>query len=118
MDSTLALFVTGLLLIGTLIWRTHQQSQLERQKWGVGDALDEFREVIELVEKFAPAVDQLVKINELKPEERRDEVIRQVREILPAVDIDLVIKAVEWWVATQKPQLKADVWHWSAVVGE
>jgi polyhydroxyalkanoate synthesis regulator phasin len=64
--------------------------------------LVEFRQAISLVEKFAPAVDQLVKIGELQPEQRRAAVIDMVKEILPNADVELIKWVIESWVSAEK----------------
>ncbi len=104
MDSTLALFLTGLCILAVIIWRI--RAETTGRRWTFSSALNEFDDVVELVRKFAPAADQLVKINELSKTDRRDYVVDMVKEILPNVSPELVILIVEWWVATEQPELK------------
>jgi hypothetical protein len=101
MDSTLVLLLVGLLAVGAYIWRVKLIAN-ENKSWTADEALVEFRQAISLVEKFAPAADQLVKIGQLQPEQRKAHVIELVESILPGVDPGLVGTIVEWWVATEK----------------
>lgn len=55
-----------------------------------------------LVEEFAPAADQLVKIGQLKPEDRRDYVLNLVLQYVDDIDPEAVIGLIESWVAQQK----------------
>lgn len=108
MDSTLAYFIIGLLAIGVAVWRVKVMNAVDTTHYDFSDAFDDYRRAVELVEKFAPAVDQLVKIKELEPEQRRAEVIEKVTELLPNIDPDTVRFLVEWWVATQKHAVAGD----------
>jgi hypothetical protein len=66
------------------------------------DALETFDDAARLVHYYAPAADQLVKIKELKPEERRNYVLRMVFSHLKDIDTQQVIGIIEAWVAEQK----------------
>jgi polyhydroxyalkanoate synthesis regulator phasin len=101
MDSTLVFLLVGLLAVGAYIWRV-KLIAAENRTWSADDALVEFRQAISLVEKFAPAVDQLVKIGELQPEQRRAAVIDMVKEILPNADVELIKWVIESWVSAEK----------------
>lgn len=65
-------------------------------------AIDSFRDAVALVDRYAPAADQLVAIGELQPEQRRAYVIEMVKSYLPDVDIEQVKGIVEAWVAKAK----------------
>ena len=101
MDNTIALIITCIVIVGIVAWRAIADNK-QGQRWRFDRTLDEFDNVVELVRKFAPAADQLVKLGELTAAERRAHVVEMVKEILPNVDPQLVIQIVEWWVATQK----------------
>lgn len=101
MDNTIALIITCVVIVGIVAWRAIAEAKQGR-RWNFDRTLDEFDNVVELVRKFAPAADQLVKLGELKPDERRAHVVEMVKEVLTDVDPQLVIQVVEWWVATQK----------------
>jgi len=116
MDSTLALFLTGLCILAVIIWRI--RAETTGRRWTFSSALNEFDDVVELVRKFAPAADQLVKINELSKTDRRAYVVEMVKEILPNVSPELVIMVVEWWVATEQPELKKTLQNLNSATGE
>ena len=116
MDSTLALFLTGLCILAVIIWRI--KSETVGRRWSFSSALDEFDNVVELVRKFAPAADQLVKLKELGKADRRAYVVEMVKEVLPNVSPELVILVVEWWIATEQPELKKTLQNLNSATGE
>lgn len=121
MDTTIAYFVLGLIVLGITIWRIKVKNEVDRQnaeEWSASDALKEFRDTIALVEKFAPAADQLVKIGELTPEARAAFVIEEVEQILDGIDPAMVRAVTEWWVATQKPELKKTLAELNSAAGK
>lgn len=117
MDSTLALFLTGLCILAVIIWRM-RSDQVTGRRWTFSSALNEFDDVVELVRKFAPAADQLVKIKELDKADRRAYVVEMVKEILPNVSPELVILIVEWWIAVEQPELKKTLQNLNSAAGE
>jgi hypothetical protein len=67
-----------------------------------GGAISTVRDAVYLVEKYAPAADQLVSIGAMKKEDRLEYVIDLVLSHLDDMDSKQVRGIVEWWVATQK----------------
>jgi hypothetical protein len=109
MDSALAIVLVGFALVGVALWRVRAQNANEAKRWDYSDALDTFRHVSDLVDKLAPAVDQLVHLGELDPAQRRARVIEEVAHILPDVDRKLVGLLVDWWCAVEQPKLKHEL---------
>ena len=118
MDSTLAFFIVGLLLVGVAVWRVKTQNATDARRYDFSDALDEFRQVIDLVEKFAPAADRLVRLKELQPTQRRAAVIEMVTGVLPTVDPNLVKWIVENWAEVVQPELKKTLADFKSVSGK
>ena len=82
MDSTLVFVVVGLVMIGMgVYWIKTGQRQVDSFE----DALDTFRDAYRLVETYAPAADQLVKIEAIAKEDRLDYVL----DMIESYDIDL-----------------------------
>lgn len=101
MDNTLIVFLTALAVIAVLIWRMSTE-QVAGRRWTFSSALNEFDDAVELVRKFAPAADQLVKLGQLDKAERGDYVTELVLGVLPDIDPQLIRAIIEWWVATEK----------------
>lgn len=118
MDSTFALVLVGLALVGVAVWRVKSQNALEARQWNFSDALDEFRQVIDLVAKFAPAADRLVKLKELAPEARRAAVIDMVLGVLPNADPTLVKWIIENWAEVEQPELKKTLADFNSALGK
>jgi hypothetical protein len=94
------ILTTGVVLVTLAI--LYQTANKPERSFTFDTALDTFENVISLVRVYAPAADQLVKLGELRPEERRAHVMELIRETLPDVDADMVVQVIEWWVATEK----------------
>ncbi len=105
MDTNLAVLLAGALGAAVIIvwvwkeWLRHQA----RQTWEAKDVLDDFKAAIEVIQKVAPAADQLVKLDQLGATKRREYVVNTVSKLLPDLDPDILEALVEAWVVFDKP---------------
>ncbi len=109
MDTNLAILLAaalGAAVIIVWVWKIWLdiRSQKDNQKvWSAKDVLDDFKAAIEVIEKVAPAADQLVKLDQLGPAKRREYVVNTVSKLLPDLDPDILEALVEAWVVFDKP---------------
>jgi len=98
--------VVGLLLVGVaIVGLVLYWVRSKRYPGNVDDDVDIFwlfHRATELVETYAPAADQLVKLGELKKEDRLDYVISIVMSLVEELDWEQVRGIVEAWVAKNK----------------
>lgn len=97
--SDVLMLIVGLFVAGLVVYRIFIEKRLD---YDFSDGLEDFRKAVALVEKYAPAADQLVAIGQLEPEARRAYVVELVMSHLVNLDPDQVIGIVEWWVAERK----------------
>lgn len=99
MDTGLwTLVVVFLGVLGAAVYLVRGGAKVESVRDGIRLIWDASR----LVEEFAPAADQLVKIGQLKPDQRRDYVLNLVLQYVDDIDPEAVIGLIESWVAQQK----------------
>jgi len=98
-DSTLVFVVVGLIMIGMGVYwiKTGQREVLD-----FSDALDTFRQAGHLVDTYAPAADQLVKIEAIAKEDRLDYVLDMIESYGIDLDMGQVRGIVEAWVREHK----------------
>lgn len=99
MDSTLVFVIVGVVMIGLgVYWINTGQRQVDSFE----DALDTFRDAYRLVETYAPAADQLVKIEAIAKEDRLDYVLDMIESYDIELDLAQVRGIVEAWVREHK----------------
>lgn len=108
MDNTIVIAIVVVVGIVVTAIATYLAAGNKPRPFDFSDALDEFRQAVELVEKFAPAADQLVALQELPKNQRRTHVIEMVKKVLPNIDPKIIGMIVEWWVAIEQPKIKQD----------
>lgn len=94
--------ILGLVFATVWAWQIYLHHRANAQ-YSVNDVIDDANDAYKLIQKFAPAADQLVKIKELPEGKRPEYVVQAVQKVLPNLDPLVIRLLLEAWVVFDKP---------------